>query len=221
MDSSATLPFFRVLVAAFEIYREPSSSGATISGAIVEAEFNPPIIKPAFPGNWTVAHEFLDLSQMAGVALIGYFETGHNFAHAIKGDYNIIGLSGGDSICIFSALLNDPLTWNQCPEYSFSRILGNTGHPGFSILTSPQNLMSRPTTPGAWRVVPSKFDGLPADHFNKTSLHLQFTDWRAPVVQIQTVGQRGSGINILEAVISVRDHGTWVADVQIHGKAPS
>jgi hypothetical protein len=76
--------------------------------------------------------------------------------------------------------------------------------------------MVRKVDPGAWRIESTSFDGSPMDSFRQTSLHLSFTDWQAPMVQFQSVGQRDADINIVEAVISVRDAGRWVADVDIH-----
>jgi hypothetical protein len=110
-----------------------------------------------------------------------------------------------------------------CPEYSFCRILGSTGKAGFSILTLPENLMARQLNPGAWRVMPQAFDGSgpggsgppSEDCFQRSSLHLSFTDWQAPLVRFQSQGQRDAEINIIEAVVSVRDAGEWVADVDI------
>ncbi|KAK8131889.1 hypothetical protein PG999_000062 [Apiospora kogelbergensis] len=131
----------------------------------------------------------------------------------MKGDYNIIGLSSGDSIFVRSAILRDPGA--GCPNYNFTRILGNMGKPGLSILTSPSNLMVRELNPAAWRVETTSFDGTPLDHFARTSLHLNFTDWKAPLVESHSVGQRDADVNIIEAVVSVRDAGEWVADVDI------
>jgi hypothetical protein len=111
-------------------------------------------------------------------------------------------------------LLEDPEIARS--EYGFSRILGNTGKAGFSILTSPSELMVSKLDPRTWRVESTVFDGARLDSFGKTSLHLNFTDWQAPVVQFQSVGQRDSDVNILEAVVSVRDSGKWIADVDIY-----
>lgn len=74
----------------------------------------------------------------------------------------------------------------------------------------------RKLDPGAWRLEPPTFDGTPQDSFKNTSLHLGFTDWKTPLVNIQSVGERSADINIIEAVISVRDSGKWVADVDIY-----
>lgn len=75
--------------------------------------------------------------------------------------------------------------------------------------------MVRELNPAAWRVETTSFDGTPLDHFARTSLHLNFTDWKAPLVESNSVGQRDADVNIIEAVVSVRDAGECVADVDI------
>lgn len=76
--------------------------------------------------------------------------------------------------------------------------------------------MVRKLDPESWRVESTDFDGETRDNFTHTSLHLSFTDWQAPLVQFQSVGQRDADVNIIEAVVSVRDAGKWVADVDIY-----
>ncbi|KAK8104825.1 uncharacterized protein PG998_011858 [Apiospora kogelbergensis] len=201
---------FRILGVVGKIYREPAAGGATISGSIVEKEFKPPIFRKPTMGQ---ARSSFSIEPRSAIALIGYLETGSNFIDNMKGDYNIIGLSSGDSIFVRSAILRDPGA--GCPNYNFTRILGNIGKPGLSILTSPSNLMVRELNPAAWRVETTSFDGTPLDHFARTSLHLNFTDWKAPLVESHSVGQRDADVNIIEAVVSVRDAGEWVADVDI------
>ncbi|RYP42064.1 hypothetical protein DL767_000576 [Monosporascus sp. MG133] len=214
LELDAAFAFFKVLWAVSKVYREPSAGGATITGTIVDGTFSPPILpKDLTKLDWMEADRHLTVSQGTAIGLIGYFETGYNIVEELKGNYNIIGLSCGDSIFILTGLLNDPQ--ESFPDYSFTRIFGNTGNSGFSILSCPSTLMARKLDPGSWRVAPSKFDGVQVDHFDKTSLHLGFTDWRAPLVRIQTVGQRDADVNIIESVVSIRDAGKWVADVDI------
>ncbi|KAK6065027.1 hypothetical protein SCUP515_11426 [Seiridium cupressi] len=215
IGQQAVFPFLEVLAAVSKMYSEPAAGGATISCSIVERPFDPPIFsKRLEAADWFHAHSYVTISQSSTISLIGYFETGHNVLEGMKGTYNIIGLSGGDSIFVLTSLLQDPET--KYPDHSFSRILGNTGTAGFSILTTPSELMLRQRDPAAWLVEPVDFDGAPQDSFKNTSLHLAFTDWRAPLVRFQSVGERDADVNIIEAVISVRDFGKWVADVDIY-----
>ncbi|KAK8091902.1 hypothetical protein PG997_002263 [Apiospora hydei] len=208
LEKEPALGFLQVLAAINEIGR------ATISCSIVDGVLDPPIFSKGFKDDeWARASLHLSINQASAIALIGYFETGNNFITNMKNVHNIIGLNGGDSIFVRTAILNDPeMTY---PEYSFTRILGNIGKSGFSILTSPSNLMVRKLDPAAWRIESSAFDGVPLDQFSNTSLHLSLTDWEVPLVQFQSVGQRNADVNVIEAVISVRDAGKWVADVDI------
>ncbi|KAI0377660.1 hypothetical protein F5Y04DRAFT_174714 [Hypomontagnella monticulosa] len=208
--------FLKLLIAIHKLYQQPAADGATITCSIIDAEFNPPIfLKKPKPRDWWLEIEkHIRMDQRAAIGLISYFETGHDVREEVSDDYNIIGLSGGDSIYVLTEMLNDPLS--SYPDFSFTRILGNTGKAGFSLLVSPSELMVRQLDPGAWRVRQVQFDGKPEDYFKQTSLHLDLTDWEAPVVSAQGVGQRDADVTIIEAVVSVRDAGRWVADVDIH-----
>lgn len=60
-----------------------------------------------------------------------------------------------------------------------------------------------------------EFDGSKLDCFGSTSLHLTFTDWSASMYSGGEIGQRDSEATHAEAVVSVRDSGLWVADINI------
>ncbi|KAK8108843.1 hypothetical protein PG984_014644 [Apiospora sp. TS-2023a] len=208
LTETHTFNFLKGLGAISQMYHEPAAGGATISGSIVEKTFDPP--------NFYCWKDTVTMNQATAIALIGYFETGYSMLETIdtmQGRYNIIGLSSGDSIFVRTSVLNNPET--TYPAYSFTRILGNTGKAGFSILTTPSELMVSKLDPAAWRIKPAVFDGTPLDQFSHTSLHLTFTDWQVPLVQSHSVGQRDADVHILEAVVSVRNAGKWVADVDI------
>jgi hypothetical protein len=86
------------------------------------------------------------------------------------------------------------------------------------ILISPKaDLMIRDVDLGRWRVTNSHhaFDGTTEDCFAGTSLHLSFTDYQVPVFENNSRGQRDVELSMQEAVISIRDSGEWVADVNI------
>ncbi|KAK7960783.1 hypothetical protein PG988_011997 [Apiospora saccharicola] len=215
IEGEPAFSFLKVLAAVREIYGEPAAEGSTISGSIVERMFDPPIFsKKLGKDDWTTAASHLVIDQSTAIALISYFEMGNNMIDGLKGNYNIVGLSGGDSIFVLTAILSDPeVTY---PDYSFTRILGNTGKAGFSILTSPSDLMVRKMDPSAWRVESTTFDGEQIDHFSRTSMHLGFTNWQAPLFHTLSTGQRDADVNIIESVVSIRDAGKWVADVDIY-----
>ncbi|KAI3316533.1 hypothetical protein HD806DRAFT_517305 [Xylariaceae sp. AK1471] len=215
LEREPAFGFLGVLSAIYSTYEDLAGCGATICSAIVDRPFQPPILDLSGKSyDWLNWVENLKINRHTVICLIGYFETADNIAHGLKPDSRVIGLSGGDSIFVLSKLVNDPGA--ECFDHSFTRILGNTGHPGFSIFSIPANLRAREINPAAWRIEPSPFDGTYVDCFKSTSLHLSFTEWRAPVVQVQSIGQRESNVNLIEAVISVRDSGRWVADVDIH-----
>ncbi|KAI0521209.1 hypothetical protein F5B22DRAFT_565905 [Xylaria bambusicola] len=205
--------FLKCLSVIYETYENLASCGATISSAIVDHPFQPQILDISGTDPWLDVDNRLRINRHSVLCLIGYFETASNIADGLKDDSRILGLSGGDSIFILSKLVNDPVT--NCSDHSFTRILGNTGHPGFSIFTIPANLRAREVDPAAWRIEPTAFDNTYVDCFKSTSLHLSFTEWHAPVVQVQGIGQRESNVNLIEAVLSVRYSGKWVADVDI------
>ncbi|KAI0533669.1 hypothetical protein GGR58DRAFT_485730 [Xylaria digitata] len=206
--------FLRVLSAIYSTYEDLAACGATICSAIVDRPFRPPILELSGKSNDWLNIANLKINRHSVICLIGYFETADNIADGLKDDSRVIGLGGGDSIFISSELVNDPSV--KCLDHSFTRILGNTGHPGFSIFTIPANLRAREIDPAAWRIEPAPFDDSYVDCFKSTSLHLSFTEWCAPVVRKQSIGQRESNVNLIEAVISVRDSGRWVADVDIN-----
>lgn len=95
----------------------------------------------------------------------------------------------------------------------FCRLLGNLGTSGFTLLTCPSKPMCRDIDEGSWRQSTTVFDGSAEDYFTRTSLHLTLTDWSAPLHQIEFVGRRHAGGTHREAVVSVRDAGRWVADI--------
>ncbi|KAI0864391.1 hypothetical protein F4860DRAFT_529040 [Xylaria cubensis] len=202
----------QVLSAIYSTYEDLAACGATICSAIVDRPFQPPILGES--DDWLNAANNLKINRYTVLSLIGYFETAENIGHGLKHDSRVIGLGGGDSIFVLSKLVNDPGT--ECSDHSFTRILGNTGHPGFSIFCIPANLRAREIDPAAWRIEPSLFDDTYVDCFKSTSLHLSFTEWCAPVIQVQSIGQRESNVNLIEAVVSVRDSGRWVADLDMN-----
>lgn len=76
--------------------------------------------------------------------------------------------------------------------------------------------MSRKIDPGAWRVTSyAKFDGTPDDCFGKTTMHISLLEWTYPLITTHSYGQRDVEGVIIEAVVSVRDGGVWVADVDV------
>jgi hypothetical protein len=108
-------------------------------------------------------------------------------------------------------LVCDPLERPQ--PHVLKRILGNIGKPGVVLLNPPQGPMMR--DPEFTSVSMSKFDGTKQDCFGATSLHLSFTGLHMPMYDTNVKVGRDSQVSILESVMSVRDRGNWVADINI------
>lgn len=110
-------------------------------------------------------------------------------------------------------LLCDP--WEPEPGYKFSRVLGNFGRSGVTMLIPPPNPMIRQPDPGAWKVINHvAFNNLEEDHFVKTSVHLSFTEYYRPV-DLKLHGEQDIRVAVLESVLSVHDSGKWVADIDV------
>jgi hypothetical protein len=89
------------------------------------------------------------------------------------------------------------------------------------MLIPPPNPMIRQPDPGAWRAINHvAFNNLFEDHFQKTSLHLSFTDYYRSV-DLQLRGEQDTRVAVLESVVSIHDSGKWVADVDILGSLNS
>ncbi|KAG4274379.1 hypothetical protein FPRO04_09337 [Fusarium proliferatum] len=125
---------------------------------------------------------------------------------------HMMGLSFEDSIIVPASLLLDP--GKKVP--GFTRILGNIGRPGLTLLTAPVNPMLAPLDEGTWRVSNlNSFNGKPEDMLNTTSLHLSFTDWSQPLSSGGPSGNRDVQGSCMQAVVSIKDSGQWVGDVDI------
>ncbi|KAI1320519.1 hypothetical protein F5Y16DRAFT_417425 [Xylariaceae sp. FL0255] len=130
----------------------------------------------------------------------------------------VIGFAVGDSILVRSELLNDPWpkTGAARSKSPFSRLLGNVGKPGVTLLYTPSDLMCANRDPGAWRMANyAQFDGKFIDCFQQTSMHLKMLEWTQPVTDDETSGQLTVEVHFVEAVISVHDRGVWLGDIDI------
>lgn len=58
------------------------------------------------------------------------------------------------------------------------------------------------------------------NNFGSTSLHLSFTGWKVPYMS-GVVGLIDQDVHFIEAVVSVRDRGVWVADIDVLGCLPN
>lgn len=121
-------------------------------------------------------------------------------------------LCSEDTIYVPAVVLSDP--FNRVPEYEMKSITGNINRPGISILVPPFNPRIRERSDSYNLVIHETYDFKRENNFRETSLHLSFTDWTFPLA---TEGSRtiDHDAQVVEAVISVRDRGRWVADIDI------
>jgi len=103
--------------------------------------------------------------------------------------------------------------YDQASSKQFSRLLGNIGKPGLTLLTCPQYPDSRDDERFNWRQCTAPYDGTQEDAFRHTTLHLSLTEWSDPLWGGSAVGERDSNGAHVEAVVSVIDSGRWIADI--------
>ncbi|KAH8750494.1 hypothetical protein F5882DRAFT_369451 [Hyaloscypha sp. PMI_1271] len=152
------------------------------------------------------------LSRAATFSCLTLFESGHCDVnpHALK---EVMALSSGDSIYVATPLLCDPIEMKS--PHEMRRVIGNVGRPGITMLVPPANPLIRKVGPENWNVVThASYDGKREDSFQGTTLHLSFTGYNPPIV-IGEHGAQDSEVFILESLVSVHDHGKWVADLNV------
>lgn len=117
-----------------------------------------------------------------------------------------------DTIYVPAVVLSDPFV--RLPEYEMRSITGNVSRAGISILVSPLEPRIRELSNSYNVVAHETYDSKREDNFRDTSLHLAFTDWTMPLVteNSRTIDHDAQ---VVEAVISVRDRGCWVADIDM------
>jgi hypothetical protein len=155
-----------------------------------------------------------ELSRAQVFSCLAMFESGGiNIDPAqLKG---VMAMSAGNSIFAAEVLLSDPAA--DLPAWAIKRIVGNIGRPGVSLLVVPSSqLRIRATSNDFTAVTHADYDYNRENNFEGTSLHLSFTGWKIPLV----TGDQGfidEDVHFLEAVISVRERGIWVADIDVLG----
>ncbi|KAG4266619.1 hypothetical protein FPRO03_01903 [Fusarium proliferatum] len=128
---------------------------------------------------------------------------------------NVLAIATGDSIFIAAALLCDPAEGALPSEVR--RVWGSIGKPGIAMMIPPKEPQIRDVERD-WRVVShNTFDGKLEDSFQSTTLHLRFTDYVLPI-HVGSHGNRDFEVYFLESVVSIHDHGDWVADLDILGQ---
>ncbi|KAF1925279.1 uncharacterized protein M421DRAFT_423813 [Didymella exigua CBS 183.55] len=121
-------------------------------------------------------------------------------------------LCSEDTIYVPAVVLSDP--FRRVPEYEMRSITGNVSRAGISILVSPIEPRVRDLSDSYNVVTHETYDRKRENNFRETSLHLSFTEW---IIPLATEGSRtiDHDAQIIEAVVSIRDRGQWVADIDI------
>jgi hypothetical protein len=153
-----------------------------------------------------------ELSRVAAFSCLALFESGHCDVNLdlLK---DVMALSSGDSIYVAAPLLCDPYEVRK--PYELLRVVGNIGRPGITMLVPPANPLVRQVGPECWNIVTyAEFDGKQEDSFQGTTMHLSFTEYNQPI-NIGVHGAQDAEVFVLESVLSVHDHGRWVADLDL------
>ncbi|KAF5552211.1 hypothetical protein FNAPI_7126 [Fusarium napiforme] len=157
---------------------------------------------------------FMNLAHCTGVIhfqILAHLMCGYDIHHSAIPSH-IMGLSFEDSIIVPASLIHDP---GEKVSH-LTRILGNIGRPGLTLLIAPANPMLAPLDEGVWRISNlNRFNGKAEDTLSTTSLHLSFTDWTQPLSSRGASGSRDVQCALMEAVVSIKDSGQWVGDVDI------
>ena len=130
---------------------------------------------------------------------------------------SVIAISSSNSIFINRALLSDPTKRVNSPD--IRRMIGNVGKAGITVLISPRNLLIKAPREDFRAATHAEYDGRRLDNFWGTSLHLSFTKWAMPL-NAGDYGPIDQDVIIAEAVISVRDCGRWIADIDVLSVRP-
>jgi hypothetical protein len=209
----------KAVVAASKLYSE--WPGATISAEITK--------RPLGRSHWTsclfnkTGEVEASINKQATYrsckfACIAMLESGAQDLHPDQLNH-VMAMACGNSIYVAEALLQDPAESDRSdlPDFiGIRRILGNLDRPGIVMLVPPQAPRIREPDLKSWKLVQQMaYDGDSKDSFQQTSLHLTFTEYEVPLAVAP--GAVDAEITMLEALISVHDRRTWVADLDILG----
>ncbi|KAF4447046.1 hypothetical protein F53441_9345 [Fusarium austroafricanum] len=161
-----------------------------------------------YPFRLDHSRKFYDIERFQ---ILAHLMCGYNIPRSAIPSH-VMGLSFEDSIYVPTTLVHDP----GVQTTHLTQILGNVGRPGLVILVPPAEPMLAPLEEGTWRISNlNHFDGKREDMLSATSLHLSFTNWSQPLGSAETSGSQDVGGSIIEAVISIKDSGQWIGDVDV------
>ncbi|KAJ2900521.1 hypothetical protein MKZ38_002426 [Zalerion maritima] len=167
-----------------------------------------PELRPHRP---LVAEAWANMGRAETFGCIAMFESG-KFNLDQDTLQEVIALCSEDSIFVSGVLLSDPAKISS--ENNIQHIVGNVGHIGMVLMVSPEAPRIRPLADEVGQVSHAQYDGARDDHFGGTSLHLSFTEWKVPL-DWNSTGQIDNEIFLLESVVTVRDRGEFVADLDV------
>ncbi len=82
-------------------------------------------------------------------------------------------------------------------------------------MVPPKNPIFQPIDPSSWKFVSiDKFNGRGEDHFQRTTMHISFTNFQVPIFTNAEHNQDYEAM-IQETIISVYDSGDWIGDIDI------
>ncbi|WQF89925.1 hypothetical protein CDEST_14939 [Colletotrichum destructivum] len=127
---------------------------------------------------------------------------------------NVCGFSYGDSIYVPESLIRDP--FEASDDQAIVRVLGNIGLPGFVMFSSVMEPMVSEVGESSWKVINRNlFNGRPENAFGSTSMHLSLTNWERSIEEPMSAGLQDAQHIMMESVISIREAGRWVGDVDV------
>ena len=82
-------------------------------------------------------------------------------------------------------------------------------------MVPPKNPIFQPIDPSSWKLVSTdKFNGRGEDHFQRTTMHISFTNFQDPIFTNAEHNQDYEAM-IQETIVSVYDSGDWIGDIDI------
>lgn len=209
------LTSMKTMGAASRIYK--LLPGALVSlrlldGSIPNLKRVPERHLPASPSIHSIFCSF-DLDRSEALACVSTFDAGTLLISPTELK-DVLAVSSGNSIYAPSSILSDP--HERCKEFELTRIVGNVGQAGVTMLIPP--VEPRIVKPGqdSWKVINHMpFDLKCEDCFGPTTLHLSFTGYEQSVASSVRHGARDVEARYMETLVSVFDGSKWVADLDI------
>ena len=205
---SPTTLFLKALAIASAIYAQLPSATMPLkitTTPIAQAKWLS-LVPDVFPGNILKS-----ISRAAAFACIIMFESGGIDIEPAKLE-RVIAVSAANSIFVAGVLLTDPT--ENLPRAAMKRVVGNIGAPGVSLLVVPEEPRIKSISYDYSAVMHAEYDRKREDNFQGTSLHLSFTGWKVPIIW-DAEDFVDQDVHFLGAVISVRDQGSWIADIDV------